>query len=76
MRAYCLALLVVTYLPHMEGLYHESATDAQSPCRWYLIIGPTPFTVPMSEAFVSALKDSGVEDADQRVVCSLIPIRA
>ena len=41
-----------------------------------LIIGPTPYPWVMYQAFVMALKDAGVADAETRVFCSGIPIRA
>lgn len=40
-----------------------------------LIIGPTPYPWPMYEAFVPALKQAGVADAENRVFASTIPIR-
>jgi len=40
-----------------------------------LIIGPSPYPWPMHEAFVSALKEAGIADADKRVWNSGIPIR-
>jgi hypothetical protein len=41
-----------------------------------LIIGPSPFSLAMHEAFVRALTESGVSDAANRVVISGIPIRS
>jgi hypothetical protein len=40
-----------------------------------LILGPSPYPWPMYGAFVSALKNAGVADAENRVVVSGIPIR-
>ena len=40
-----------------------------------LIIGPSPYPWPLYEAFVSALKEAGVENVDERVIVSDIPIR-
>jgi hypothetical protein len=40
-----------------------------------LIIGPSPYPWPMYEAFVAALKQAGIEDAENRVQASHIPIR-
>jgi hypothetical protein len=40
-----------------------------------VIIGPSPYPRPMSDAFVTTLKDAGVADANQRVFVSDIPIR-
>jgi hypothetical protein len=40
-----------------------------------LIIGPSPYPWPMYEAFVPALKEAGIADADERVWTSGIPIR-
>ena len=40
-----------------------------------LIIGPTPYPWPMGVAFIEALKQAGVADAENRVVASGIPIR-
>jgi hypothetical protein len=40
-----------------------------------VIIGPSPYPRPMSDAFVATLKDAGVADANQRVFVSDIPIR-
>jgi len=40
-----------------------------------LIIGPSAYPWPMYQAFVGALKNAGIADADKRVVCSDIPIR-
>jgi hypothetical protein len=40
-----------------------------------IIIGPTQFPWVMGEAFVSALRDAGVTDADKRVFASQIPVR-
>ena len=44
-------------------------------CFDRLIIGPSQFPLAMYEAFVAALKQSGIADAEQRVVVSNIPIR-
>jgi hypothetical protein len=41
-----------------------------------LIIGPSPYSWPMCQAFVGALQKCGVPDAAQRVWVSDIPIRA
>jgi hypothetical protein len=41
-----------------------------------LIIGPSPYSLAMHEAFVGALTESGVPDAANRVVISGIPIRS
>jgi hypothetical protein len=41
-----------------------------------LIIGPSPYPWVMYEAFVAALLQAGIKDADQRVFTSDIPIRA
>jgi Protein of unknown function (DUF2971) len=40
-----------------------------------LIVGPTPYPWPIYGAFVEALKEAGVPNADERVVVSNIPIR-
>lgn len=40
-----------------------------------LIIGPTPYPWPMGVAFIEALRQAGVADAENRVVASGIPIR-
>lgn len=40
-----------------------------------LIIGPTQYPWPMYEAFVSALTEVGITDAEKRVFASTIPIR-
>lgn len=40
-----------------------------------VIIGPTQYAGATKEAFVSVLKDAGINDADKRVVASGIPIR-
>lgn len=40
-----------------------------------VIIGPSPYPRPMSDAFVATLNDAGVADANQRVFVSDIPIR-
>jgi hypothetical protein len=40
-----------------------------------LIVGPTPHSWPMFDAFVGALTDAGVKNADQRMFASSIPIR-
>jgi hypothetical protein len=40
-----------------------------------LIVGPTPYPWPMYEAFVGALANAGVADADRRLFASGIPIR-
>ena len=40
-----------------------------------LIIGPSPYPWVMYTAFVDALKNCGVSDAERRVVVSTIPIR-
>jgi hypothetical protein len=40
-----------------------------------VIIGPTPFSEPMRQAFVAALLDAGILDAGLRVCASNIPIR-
>ena len=41
-----------------------------------LIVGPTPYPWPIYEAFVEALKATGVPNAEERVFVSDIPIRA
>jgi hypothetical protein len=41
-----------------------------------LIVGPTPYPWPMYQAFVPALKQAGVADAENRIFPSGIPIRA
>ncbi len=41
-----------------------------------LIIGPSPYPWVMYEAFVAALLQAGIKDADQRVFASDLPIRA
>jgi hypothetical protein len=41
-----------------------------------LIIGPSSFPSPMSQAFTEALTRAGVPDAANRVFCSNIPIRS
>ncbi|OSJ31967.1 DUF2971 domain-containing protein [Bradyrhizobium japonicum] len=41
-----------------------------------LIIGPTQYSWAMYEAFVAALKDAGVEKAEEKVFVSGIPIRS
>jgi hypothetical protein len=41
-----------------------------------VIIGPTPFSEPMRQAFVSALLEVGILDAGLRVCASNMPIRA
>lgn len=41
-----------------------------------LIIGPSPYSWPISEAFRTALTNAGVQDAASRVWPSLIPIRS
>lgn len=41
-----------------------------------LIIGPSPYASVMVEAFVEALRECGVQQPEQRVVNSGIPIRA
>jgi hypothetical protein len=41
-----------------------------------LIIGPSQYPMVMSEAFADALKKIGVQDAEQRICASLIPIRS
>ena len=40
-----------------------------------LILGPSPYPRPMYQAFVDALKKAGVENAQDRVSVSGIPIR-
>ena len=40
-----------------------------------LIIGPSPYPVPMWTVFVEALRKIGVSDAANRVYLSMIPIR-
>jgi hypothetical protein len=40
-----------------------------------LIIGPSQYSWPMYEAFTQALKETGVADAEKRVLISGIPIR-
>jgi hypothetical protein len=40
-----------------------------------LIIGPSPFPLPIGDAFVDALSKAGVSDAGNRVFASGIPIR-
>jgi hypothetical protein len=40
-----------------------------------LIIGPSPYSGPMCEAFRVALNEAGISDAADRVVASNIPIR-
>jgi hypothetical protein len=40
-----------------------------------LILGPSPYPWPMYQAFVDALKKAGVENAQDRVFVSGIPIR-
>jgi hypothetical protein len=41
-----------------------------------LIIGPSPYSLAMHQAFAAALTKAGVADAGTRVVFSGIPIRA
>jgi hypothetical protein len=41
-----------------------------------LIIGPSPYPQVLYEAFVEALKNAGIAEAEQRVWPSDIPIRA
>ncbi len=41
-----------------------------------IIIGPSTYPWPLYEAFVSVLKEAGVKDAEERVVCSDIPVRS
>jgi hypothetical protein len=40
-----------------------------------LIVGPTPYSWPIYEAFVEALKAAGIANANERVFISNIPIR-
>ena len=40
-----------------------------------LIIGPSAYPVAMHQAFISALTDADVTDAEKKVVISNIPIR-
>jgi hypothetical protein len=40
-----------------------------------LIVGPTQYSAAIKDAFIAALHDAGVVDAEKRVVCSRIPIR-
>jgi DUF2971 family protein len=40
-----------------------------------LIIGPTQFAFPMTEAFVLALSAAGVQEPEKRIIASGIPIR-
>lgn len=55
--------------PELAGLDFAKIFDR-------LIIGPSQYSVPMHQAFVAALIGAGVNDAEQRVVFSGIPIRA
>lgn len=41
-----------------------------------LIIGPTDYPLAMQEAFIDLLRDAGVQNPEQRVVVSDIPLRA
>ena len=41
-----------------------------------LIVGPSPYPWSMYQAFVGALKDANIPDADKRVFISGIPIRS
>ncbi len=41
-----------------------------------LIIGPSNFPAPLYEAFVSVLKEAGVEGAEEKVTVSDIPLRS
>jgi hypothetical protein len=41
-----------------------------------LIIGPSPYPMVMYEAFVVALKNAGVKEAEKKVCISEIPIRS
>jgi hypothetical protein len=41
-----------------------------------LIVGPSPYPWSMYQAFVGALKDANIPDADKRVFISRIPIRS
>jgi hypothetical protein len=40
-----------------------------------LIIGPSPFPLPIADAFIEALSKAGVSDAGNRVFASGISIR-
>jgi hypothetical protein len=42
----------------------------------HLIIGPTPFSKPMREAYVDALSKCGISDPDTKISASDIPIRS
>jgi hypothetical protein len=41
-----------------------------------LIIGPSPFPLPIADAFIDALNKAGVSDAPNKVYFSGIPIRS
>jgi len=41
-----------------------------------LIIGPSPYPMAMAQAFISALSEAGVQDPENRVSASNIPIRS
>lgn len=58
-----------TVVPELAGLDMARIFDR-------LIIGPSPYSLAMHQAFAAALRKAGVADADERVVFSGIPIRA
>jgi len=66
----------VVYKIPLDAAVSESLADLDL-SRMFdrLIIGPTPYPWPMYEAFVAALKQAGVADAENRLFASRIPIR-
>ena len=65
----------VYYLPMKDipekGLKNANLNDL----LYRIIIGPTPNPVVVRDAFIQLLRKEGIEDADQRVLVSGIPLR-
>jgi len=62
-------------LPLKQNEEPESAIMALPRLIDKVIVGPSSFPGPVAAAFISALKEIGIEDAENRVVVSDIPLR-
>jgi hypothetical protein len=66
----------VVYQIPLEATVSESLAELDLSCIVErLIVGPSPYPWPIYEAFVAELKKLGIEDAENRVLVSGIPIR-
>ena len=67
----------IVYKAPLDGRVSQDLTDIEmSRIVDRLIIGPSPYPWVMYQAFVAALNEIGIPDANKRVFVSDIPIRA